>query len=157
MSKYRYKHFTTALLMRDLRFPKKAARPGDQIPSFELVATDGNRLGAIYDPDGVAPEGGVIIRVRKSDSFDPGAMVRACKKSDQWAVFEDNTLEVDGATFGGTELVIDGTFPDWRRVVPGEVSGEQDREHGFNAAYLASFNVTGTAKNGKECPLPSAK
>ena len=44
MSEYRYKHFTTALLMRDLRFPKKAAGPGDSVPSFELVATDGDRL-----------------------------------------------------------------------------------------------------------------
>ncbi len=44
MSEYRYKHFTTALLMRDLRFPKNAARPGDPIPSFELVTTDGDRL-----------------------------------------------------------------------------------------------------------------
>ncbi len=44
MSEYRYKHFTTALLVRDLRFPRNAAGPGDPIPSFELVTTDGDRL-----------------------------------------------------------------------------------------------------------------
>ncbi len=44
MSEYRYKRFTTALLMRDLRFPKKAAGPGDSIPLFELLTTDGDRL-----------------------------------------------------------------------------------------------------------------
>ena len=41
---YRYKHFTTSLLMRDLRFGKDAAGPGDSFPSFELVTTNGDRL-----------------------------------------------------------------------------------------------------------------
>ena len=29
---YRYKHFTTSLLFRDLRFRKDAAAPGDAFP-----------------------------------------------------------------------------------------------------------------------------
>jgi len=41
---YRYKHFTTSLLFRDLRFRKKAAAPGDPFPEFELVTTDGSKL-----------------------------------------------------------------------------------------------------------------
>ena len=41
---YRYKHFTTRLLFRDLRFRKDAARPGDLFPPFELVTTSGDRL-----------------------------------------------------------------------------------------------------------------
>ncbi len=41
---YRYKRFTTSLLMRDLRFGKDAAGPGDSFPSFELVTTSGDRL-----------------------------------------------------------------------------------------------------------------
>ncbi len=41
---YRYKRFTTSLLMRDLRFGKNAAGPGDTFPSFELVTTSGDRL-----------------------------------------------------------------------------------------------------------------
>ena len=44
MSEYRYKRFTTALLMRDLRFPKNAAGPGDPVPPFDLITTDGDRL-----------------------------------------------------------------------------------------------------------------
>ena len=34
---YRYRHFTTRLLFRDLRFRRDAARPGDLFPSFELI------------------------------------------------------------------------------------------------------------------------
>ncbi len=44
VSSYRYKHFTTNLLFRDLRFRKEAARPGDLFPSFELITTSGDRL-----------------------------------------------------------------------------------------------------------------
>ena len=41
---YRYKRFTTGLLLRDLKFGREAAGPGDSIPSFELVTTDDNHL-----------------------------------------------------------------------------------------------------------------
>ena len=41
---YRYQRFTTRLLLRDLRFGKKAAGPGDSFPSFELLTTNGDRL-----------------------------------------------------------------------------------------------------------------
>jgi thiol-disulfide isomerase/thioredoxin len=41
---YRYKHFTTSLLFRDLRFRKDAAAPGDAFPEFKLITTDGASL-----------------------------------------------------------------------------------------------------------------
>ena len=41
---YRYMRFTTSLLFRDLRFRKGAAGPGDSLPAFELVTTDGDDL-----------------------------------------------------------------------------------------------------------------
>ena len=41
---YRYKRFTTALLFRDLRFRHDAAKPGDMLPNFEIVSTDGDRM-----------------------------------------------------------------------------------------------------------------
>jgi thiol-disulfide isomerase/thioredoxin len=41
---YRYKHFTTSLLFRDLHFRKDAAAPGDAFPQFELFTTDGSIL-----------------------------------------------------------------------------------------------------------------
>lgn len=41
---YLYKHFTTALLFRDLRFAKKSAGPGDPFPSFELFTTSRDSL-----------------------------------------------------------------------------------------------------------------
>ena len=44
MNEYRYERFTTRLLFRDLRFASDSAAPGDSIPDFELITTDGKRL-----------------------------------------------------------------------------------------------------------------
>jgi hypothetical protein len=41
---YRYKHFTTKLLFRDLRFRRGSAKPCQAMPAFELITTDGTRL-----------------------------------------------------------------------------------------------------------------
>ena len=41
---YRYDRFTTRLLLRDMRFRKGAAGPGDLVPTFKLVTTDGEEL-----------------------------------------------------------------------------------------------------------------
>jgi hypothetical protein len=43
-SDYRYRHFTTGLLFKDLRFRKGAARPGDSLPPFQIVTTNGDSL-----------------------------------------------------------------------------------------------------------------
>ncbi len=41
---YRYDRFTIRLLLRDMRFRKGAAVPGDPVPAFNLVTTDGEEL-----------------------------------------------------------------------------------------------------------------
>ena len=41
---YRYKKFTTKLLLRDMRFHKSAPKAGEPFPEFKLVTTDGNTI-----------------------------------------------------------------------------------------------------------------
>ena len=41
---YRYDRFTIRLLLRDMRFRKGAAVPGDPVPAFNLVTTDDEEL-----------------------------------------------------------------------------------------------------------------
>lgn len=41
---YRYKAFTTKLLLRDMRFHKSAPKAGEPFPEFKLETTDGNTL-----------------------------------------------------------------------------------------------------------------
>lgn len=43
-NEYRYQRFTTSLLLRDLRFRKESAKPGDSFPPFEIVTTNGDHL-----------------------------------------------------------------------------------------------------------------
>ena len=43
-NQYRYDRFTTSLLFSDLRFRKSGLGPGDSLPAFDLVSTDGDRL-----------------------------------------------------------------------------------------------------------------
>ena len=41
---YRYKAFTTKLLLRDMRFHKSAPKAGEPFPDFKLETTDGNTI-----------------------------------------------------------------------------------------------------------------
>ena len=41
---YRYSHFTTRLLLADLRFSSRAPQPGEPFPAFELAGVDGGWL-----------------------------------------------------------------------------------------------------------------
>jgi hypothetical protein len=41
---YRYKRFTTKLLLNDMRFSKSAPMSGDDFPDFELPTTDGHQI-----------------------------------------------------------------------------------------------------------------
>jgi DNA polymerase-3 subunit beta len=65
------------------------------------------------------------------------------------------TFEHAGEMFGGAR--VDGTFPDYRRVVPQDLDGKPAQ---YNPAYLADFakarqELTGTKldKDGKGSPL----
>lgn len=103
-----------------------------------LVATDGHRMFVAYDETGVSA-GAYIVQASKD-------VLRACKKSASlWTGHEGGGQPTEMATVGddegsatisGTVSFLDGTFPDWRRVIPTE------KGSGFapvNARYLADF------------------
>ena len=41
---YRFSHFRAGLMLADMRFSRKALRPGDVFPRVELLSTDGSRF-----------------------------------------------------------------------------------------------------------------
>lgn len=92
----------------------------------KVIATDGHVMG-VFDAPGAA--GDVILPLALVQQ-----VIKAAKKA---ALVEVEILEgkvsmtVGGATFGGA--LIDGTFPDWRRVIPTETSGEMAQ---FDLALL---------------------
>ena len=103
----------------------------------EYVATDGHRLIALRhelstDSACVWPAPGVIV---------PNALIERIKlgkRDDDTAeiAMDGNAIELrhNGTLYG--DNAIDGTFPDWRRSVPGTLSGEVAQ---FNSNYLADF------------------
>lgn len=114
-----------------------------------LVATDGHRLIAVHpNSNGPAPnrpEFGIIIpsdvlaRIKLGRRDTMGDLV--CEAG-QWA------LHYDGLKIGFTP--IEGTFPDWRRIVPSETSGEAAQ---FNAAYLNDFAKASKMLGGDTRPV----
>jgi hypothetical protein len=122
-----------------------------------LVATDGHRLGllAFEDEQAVLSNDAASFTISNSKELQ-----RACKASRNETVwlrcFSDRlevikvraevkaadlaeyTGEID-CTFPSSRVYVDGTFPDYTRVVPNpwEMSGAPAQ--GFNTTYLASF------------------
>jgi DNA polymerase-3 subunit beta len=103
-------------------------------PKGFLVSTDGHRLfcGKIDLADVPAFDGWIIPAT---------ALKRALTgyKADTITIAPDRVGDIACQP-------IDGTFPDWRRVVPSDLSGETAQ---FNPAYIADLGKIGVMLRGK--------
>jgi hypothetical protein len=120
------------------------------------VSTDGHRLGACHDPDGFATEA-VIVKVPNEIKMPPKkgflrspwlvgigigngkghvSVVEPAPKHDEDTAL--NAIErVEDCSIRIGRAFIDGTFPDWRRVIP--TPSDKDTVRGFNGAYVKAF------------------
>ncbi len=96
-----------------------------------MVATDGHKL--VVAPTGIKLEKDFII---------PRSLIEKIKigkrsEDDISVEFSGNTvtLSIDGASY--RDNVVDGTFPEWRRLIPQEASGVSAQ---FNGSYLKQFD-----------------
>jgi DNA polymerase-3 subunit beta len=103
-------------------------------PKGFLVSTDGHRafVGKIALADVPAFDGWIICR---------DVLKRALTgyKADTITIAPDRVGNI-------TCQPIDGTFPDWRRIVPDELSGVTAQ---FNPAYIADMGKMGDLLRGK--------
>jgi hypothetical protein len=124
-------------------------------PGAFLVATDGHRLGCFYDADAQAPMPATVslsadaLRMTKPHKLDKRTIrVEATNISKEG--FEQTratggtvTLldDVGNVLCGKAGDVVDGTYPDWQRVVPSFALDEDKISPlvSYNAAYLAAF------------------
>ena len=109
-----------------------------------LVATDGHRMGAIYDAEGTT-NGDWICSV-------PAALASGCRKKAAshihfvgqagYITSEDFSLGNDPTEIDETHIAVapappvDGTYPDFRRIFPKEIPEQQ---MSFNRRYLSEF------------------
>jgi hypothetical protein len=129
------------------------------------AATDGHRLGVRRDVDGLVNEP-QIIRLPKEIKTPVREHARA------WAVMtrtgplfahlslvdpihdrdhdtpENAIARIDDCYQRFGDVLIDGTFPDYTRILPAEA--EADVVRGFNAKYLTSFGQSLTIRGGQE-------
>lgn len=116
-----------------------------------MVATDGHRLMCVHDEKGSIEGDSVIVKLDK-------AALAACKAGrgepdDRRLKLEGNNVTVQnchdlpvGAAFN---VVIDGTFPAWRRVIP-NLDAIKPRPAAFNGEYLADYGkASGELRNEK--------
>lgn len=122
-----------------------------------IVATNGHRLAAIHDPDGWCKKTLIVGDI-------PKGLIAACKAkgnpatltepkalwiSKTGAVVMPLATEEQGPDDPFDKLVlyankislIDGVFPDWRRVVPTERTEKAERLPAVNPKYLSDLNA----------------
>lgn len=102
-----------------------------------LTATDGHRLATIHDPQGTT-NGTWICAV-------PKVILQACKPQLTMTFAGDDVCLRDGVrrVLSADQAPIDGTFPDWRKVVPsGNALKASAAPLGItmNSGYLADFS-----------------
>jgi hypothetical protein len=121
------------------------------VKGVTLVATDGNKLVAIYDENGFADESAII-------KLTPDAL-KACKpgryeRRDVTIATDSNDATVNVTKVDGTEILadtpvafsqdckVDGTFPDYRRVIPASVFFTKDSSSpGLSTIVLNSLSA----------------
>lgn len=124
-------------------------------PEPVAVVTDGARLLAINIGEcGTLPPGqyivpGTALRAVKARRRDPSPLRIEFAVAGRGAV---PTFVIRGGVAEISGKCIDGKYPDWRRIVPRQLSRVVAQ---FNADYLASFAAAARDLSGKEAAQPS--
>jgi len=123
-----------------------------------MAATDGHRMIVLRQPYGEHAATGAHASVIVPRDLVAKLKVRHKVVEETTLTIADDgrlTFEHAGESFGGSR--VDGTFPDYRRVVPKDLDGKPAQ---YNPQYLADFakarqELTGNKldKDGKGSPL----
>ncbi|MCY4641762.1 MAG: hypothetical protein OXC41_03570 [Gammaproteobacteria bacterium] len=120
-----------------------------------IVATDGHVLGAFHDPKGQCDDE-VILSLDKRDLtqyIKEGAVRATIERKDEnqveIALFNkhqcDYQHEIRKAWYG-KDVVIDGRFPEWQRIVPSDLpETDQPLSNGVRVGNLDKFRFTKVA------------
>lgn len=118
-----------------------------------FVATDGYGLLAVRVPVDCGEGSAVII---------PSELIKKVNKRwDCTLSYDNKTASIEQDKAASTSPLIDGTFPDWRRVIPREFSGEPAHFYApqlmrCQEAMVMLKPATGFAKIGG-CGVPFAR
>lgn len=121
-----------------------------------MVATDGHVMGCwldnMADLPSDHPADGVIVQLPKDALATCKRFARDAEKlggravlrvgadySATILVWDENGETVASASY--SKCVVDGTFPDWRRVIPDHASSDVTAGEQFNSSYIKRFQL----------------
>ncbi len=130
-----------------------AIQPAPKAGAY-LVATDGKAMGVmrLEDDQATATHAGFILSADKTIR----AAVKCAKREQAWIVcrhdradivklgaviytaMDDLAIAPVSLSIPAATAYIDGTFPDWRRVLPGTITGKREGQHDTGAEYCAA-------------------
>jgi hypothetical protein len=135
-----------------------------------MVATDGYVLGAFNDPNGHCAADCIVqlpkdfIRAAKKRSgykmavyLDHDTETAYLAAADVVSNLPDDLTQLPGLDCIAPKVIVDGTFPNWRRVIP-DIGAGQPTTHAvaaFNSKLLARFSNVATDKGGAHITIYS--
>lgn len=121
-----------------------------------LVGTDGYRLHVVrcYDADGIAGEPVIVPREAAETVTKGGAGIDGMRVEIKTVDGALTLTRADGLAM--TTRPVDGTYPDWRRVVPRADCPDLGKPAPFDPAFLAdaatAARYVGAPKRGRNVP-----
>lgn len=126
------------------------------VPGAYLVATDGHAMGVmrLESDQAIATHAGFILSADKAIR----AAVKCGKREQAWIICREDRADIvklgayilptmdDLATapvslsIPAATAYVDGTFPDWRRVMPKTTSGKREGQHDTGREYCVAVN-----------------
>ena len=130
-----------------------AIQPAPKTGAY-LIATDGHAMGVmrLEGDQATATHAGFILSADKTLR----AAVKCGKREQAWIICRDDRADIVrlGASMSpnmddlatapvslsvpAATAYIDGTFPDWRRVLPPTITGKREGQHDTGAEYCAA-------------------
>ena len=107
-----------------------------------MTATDGHRLGSYHDNEAGQPESPMILPISRevlTALKNKKALAVSWKENKITVTFRGKAAADDYSEASFTAEPIDGTFPDWRRVVPEKPVTANNNFPAFNGSYLGDF------------------
>jgi len=121
-----------------------------------LVATDGQRLAAIYDPDGYAQRPAILsldfkgkaLKAKRGEGYRVAYIDLAEKVATMRNAYPDENGDTPAPLDVAAVSEIDGTYPDFWRVLPAETSEEPAILNSWSTAYLADIGAAAKRISG---------
>jgi len=130
-----------------------AIQPAPKAGAY-LIATDGHVMGVmrLENDQATATHAGFILSADKTIR----AAVKCGKREQAWIVCREDRADIVrfraemspvmydlaialvSLSIPAATAYIDGTFPDWRRVLPPPITGKREGQHGTGAEYCAA-------------------